>query len=37
MIAFPMPGASRLTLLKVDPGINTSILTSKREEIEYCY
>src|SRR6516162_4841354 len=29
MLAFPMPGASRLTLLKVDPGISTSTFNIK--------
>jgi hypothetical protein len=30
-------GARRLTLLKVDPISATQHLTSKPEEIEYCY
>src|SRR6516165_11958224 len=29
MLAFPMPGASHLTLLKVDPGISTSTFNIK--------
>jgi len=37
MIAFPMPGPRRLTLLKVDPTSAFQHLTSKPEEIEYRY